>query len=77
MCDLFTTTIYYLKQVVSPDCLRQEQVKLDKIRQWPRPRTDSEMALNLGLCKFYQNLMPALAHVSDALYKAARILHIE
>lgn len=76
-CDLFTTTIHYLGHVVSLDGIRPEQVKLDKISRWPRPATSPEMALFLEICNYYLDLVPAFAHVSDALYKVARTKNIE
>ena len=43
-CYLFTDEIHYLGYVVSREGLKAESVKIDKIRQWPRPETGTRLA---------------------------------
>jgi len=76
-CELFTRSIQYLGHVVSADGIRPDQVKLDRIREWPKPSTGSELASFLGLCNYYRDLVPSFAHTSDLLYQSSRKRYIE
>ena len=71
-CLLFTQTINYLGRVVSKDAINPAPAKLDKIRLWPKPEKGTGLASLLGLCNYYRDLIPAFAHISDALYKVSR-----
>ena len=57
--------------------LLPESAKIDKIQQWPRQDTGTGLASFLGLCNYYQTLVPLFAHVTDALYKASKITVVE
>ena len=71
-CSISTDTIHYLGHVVSASGIQADPSKLDKIKQWSRPRTGVEMASFLGFCNYYRDLVPDFAHVSDGLYKVTR-----
>ena len=71
-CSLFTQTINYLGRVVSKNGNNPDLAKLDKIRLWPKPEKGTGLASFLGLCNYYIDLIPAFAHISDALYKVSR-----
>ena len=49
-----------------------EEVKLDKIKQWPKPETGVGLASFLGFCNYYRTLVPNFADISDPLYKASK-----
>jgi hypothetical protein len=76
-CELFIKSIQYLGHVVSADGIRPDQVKLDRIREWPKPTTGSELASFLGLCNYYRDLVPSFASTSDVLYQNSRKRIIE
>ncbi len=71
-CSLFTQKVNFLGHVVSRDGINPEPMKLEKIKQWPRPEKGTGLASFLGLCGYYRDLIPAFAHISDPLYKASR-----
>ena len=72
-CSLFTQTISYLGPVVSKDGINPDPAKLDKIRLWPKAEKGTGLASFLCLCNYYRDLIPAFAHIIDALYKVARV----
>ena len=71
-CLLFTQNINYLGRVVSKDGINPDPAKLDKIRKWPKPEQGIGLASFLGLYNYYRDLIPAFAHISDAVYKVSR-----
>ena len=64
--------MHYFDHIVSKDGITAESVKLDKIRQWPKPVKGRGLAYFLGLCNYYRELIPNFAHLSDPLHKASR-----
>ena len=71
-CSLFTQTINHLGRVMSKDGINLYPAKLDKIRLWPTPEKGTGLASFLGLCNYYRDLIPAIAHINDAIYKVSR-----
>ena len=63
-CYLFAEEIHYLGYVVSRGGLKAESVKIDKIRQWPRPEMGTWLASFLGLCNYYRTLVPSFSDTS-------------
>ena len=53
---------------MSKDGINLDPAKLDKIPLWPKPEKNIGHASFLGLCNYYRDLIPAFAHISDALY---------
>ena len=70
-CFLLTQTINNLGRVVSKNGIKPDPAKLDKIRQWPKLAKGIRLASFLGLWNYYRDLIPAFAHISDALYKVS------
>ena len=71
-CSHFTQTISYLGRIVSKDGINPDPAKLDKIKQWPKPKKGIGLASFHGLCNYYRDLIPSFAHISDSLYKVSR-----
>ena len=49
--------------------MQEDRSKLDKIREWPFPKTGNEMASFLGLCNYYRRLIPPFAEYAEPLYR--------
>ena len=70
-CSLFTQKVHYLEHIVSKDGIHHEPTKLEKFRDWPKPEKGTGLASFLGLCNYYSDLIPSIAHISGALYKVS------
>ena len=57
---------------MSKNGINPEPAKLDKIRQWPKPEKGTGLASFLGLGNYYRDLIPSVAHISDAFYKVSK-----
>jgi len=66
-----------LGHVVSAHGIEADPIKIEKIRQWPRPTIGTEMASFLGLCNYYRDLVPSFADLSHSLYEVSRQKQIE
>ena len=71
-CTLFERKVLYLGFRVAEGIIGPDMSKIEKIVQWPQPRTGTEIASFLGLCNYYRCLVPELAELADVLYKSAR-----
>ena len=71
-CSIFSDSVNYLGHVVSSNGIFPDPLKLDRIKEWPRPTSGIELASFLGFCNYYRDLVPDFARLSDALYKKTR-----
>lgn len=59
--QLFTTRAEFLGHVISREGLAADTSKVEKIRNWPRPRTVSQVRGFLGLVQYLRKFIPQLA----------------
>ncbi|GAA5981406.1 hypothetical protein JCM10908_004099 [Rhodotorula pacifica] len=65
--DLFTTRTEFLGHIISRDSLEADRSKVEKIENWPRPRTVSQVRGFLGLVQYLRKFVPGLAEYMSAL----------
>ena len=68
-CQVFTDSIQYLGQIIKDGKIAADRSRLDKIREWPFPKTGNEMASFLGLCNNYRRLITHFAEYAKPFYK--------
>ena len=51
-CQVFPESIQYLGHIINEAKISEDRNKLDKIREWPFPQTDNDMASFFGLCNY-------------------------
>ncbi|KAF0097232.1 MAG: hypothetical protein FD142_3166, partial [bacterium] len=76
-CKLFLKKVPFLGHVIADGKIEPDREKLDKIRDWPMPKTGLEMLSFLGLCNYYRRFIKPFADISDSLYKAAPMKLLE
>ena len=76
-CSHFTQCVHYLGRVVSMDGIYPDPSKLEKIKEWPKPKKGKGLASFLGLCNYNRDVIPSFAHLSDSLYKVSRSDYID
>lgn len=64
-CSLKKTTLYasevlFLGHIISEAGLRPDPAKVDKIRDWPRPRTTTDVRAFLGIVRYLDKFLPKL-----------------
>lgn len=65
--DLFTLRAEFLGHVISRDGLEADHSKVNKIRDWPRPRTVAQVRGFLGLVQYLRKFIPQLAEHTAVL----------
>ena len=60
-CPLFRRSLIYIGHTVSQEGVGPEARKLDALRQWPLPKTSTDVLSYLGFCNYYSALIPHLA----------------
>ena len=66
---MFPDSIQYFGHIIKNGKIAADRSKLDKIREWPFPKTGNEMASFLGQCNYYRRLIPHFAEYAEPLYK--------
>ena len=76
-CSLFTTQILYLGFVIADGTIGPDPAKIEKIVNWPVPKSGNDIASFLGLCNYYRSLAPELANIADVLYQSVNEKSLE
>ncbi|SCV70157.1 BQ2448_1551 [Microbotryum intermedium] len=75
--ELFTTLCDFLGHVISRNGIAADQSKVDRIVEWPRPRTVTELRGFLGLVQYLRKFINGLAQhtkpLSDLTLKNANV----
>lgn len=65
--QLFTLRAEFLGHVISRDGLSADSSKVDKVKNWPRPRTVAQVRGFLGLVQYLRKFIPRLAEYTAIL----------
>ena len=65
--DLFTTRTEFLRHVISRAGLEADKSKIDKILNWPRPKTVTQVRGFLGVVQYLRKFIPSLAEHTAVL----------
>ena len=66
-CEFFKTEINYLGHVVSQDGIRTDDKKIEAIRNWPRPVTNTEVRSFLGFTNYYRRFIHKYSQIAKPL----------
>lgn len=67
-CCLFQRRVSFLGHVLSEAGIEVQQDKVSAVRDWPTPRSLSELRSFLGLCSYYRRFIPGFADVATPLH---------
>lgn len=68
-CNFASTKTTFLGHVVSAGGLSPDPAKVDKIKNFPQPRTAKELRAFLGLGSYYRRYIEGFAQIAAPLYK--------
>ncbi|GBG84975.1 hypothetical protein CBR_g39438 [Chara braunii] len=71
-CDWEKTQVLYLGHVVDGDDVKPEDSKIAAIRDWPTPRTLTELRSSLGLANYYRKFVRNFSTIAAPLRKLLR-----
>ena len=66
-CEFFKTEINYLGHVVSREGIRTDDKKIEAIKNWPRPVTNTEVRSFLGFTNYYRRFIHKYSQIAKPL----------
>ena len=67
-CQFFRRETMFLGQIVSKGSVSADPVKVQKVRDWPEPRTAKELSSFLGLCTYFKKYVKDFARIASPLF---------
>ena len=68
-CALCKTEVTYLGHKISRDGVATDQAKVDKVENWPLPKTSQELQRFLGLASYYRKFIRNFASIARPLHR--------
>ena len=67
-CHLFRQQVLYLGHVITPDGVGTDPQKIEAIKTWTQPKTETEVRSFLGLASYYRRYIKGFAHTAKPLH---------
>ena len=68
-CQWFQPSVTFLGHLVSKEGIRADPVKLEKVRQWPTPRSVKELLSFLGLATYFRKYVRNFSSLAGPLFR--------
>ena len=67
-CTFECTMVEYLGLFLSEGWVEMDPVKIARVRDWPTPKTVTEVQSFMGFVDFYHRFIPEFSHVANPLH---------
>ena len=68
-CQLLRDTIHFLGHVVNREGVSTDPEKVSAVREWPIPRTVTDVRAFVGLCSYYRKFIEGFADIARPLHQ--------
>ena len=68
-CNFFKKRVPFLGHVVSNEGISTDPEKICVVKEWPIPKTITEVRSFLGLASYYRRFIKSFAHIAKPLHK--------
>ena len=67
-CQLFKTSVHYLRHVVSAEGITTDPAKISAVKAWPEPRCKNDVRSFLGITGYYRRFIHHYAKIAGPLF---------
>ena len=68
-CSFLQREVSFLGHVITPAGIKTDGSKIQKIRDWPKPRSTDEVRSFMGLASYYRKFVPKFAAIATPLHR--------
>ena len=68
-CQLFCKEVEYLGHIMSADGVKTDPKKTEAIRDWPIPKTVTDVRSFVGLCSYYRRFIKDYSEIAKPLHR--------
>lgn len=68
-CNLFSTQVHYLGHVISAEGVMPDPAKVEAVRAWPVPKSQTEVQSFVGLASYYRRFVKGFADIARPLHQ--------
>ena len=68
-CHLFQKRVHYLGHVVSEHGISTDPSKIEKVKNWPTPKNQTDVRSFLGLASYYRKFIKGFAEIARPMQK--------
>lgn len=68
-CNLFSAQVQYLGHIISTRGVEADPAKVEAVRQWPAPKSQTEVKSFVGLASYYRRFVKGFAEIARPLHQ--------
>ena len=69
-CQFVRSEVPYLRHIVSAEVIATDPTKVDKVRNWPNPRTKTEVQSFINFAGYYRRFFPGFSTIAAPLHNS-------
>ncbi|XP_062103669.1 uncharacterized mitochondrial protein AtMg00860-like [Humulus lupulus] len=71
-CEFWLSQVVFLRHLVSKDSIKVDPIKIEVVRDWPKPKNAFEVMSFLGLARYYRKFVEGFLEIATPLTESTK-----